>query len=109
MVKYLRSQDTHINALERGFNADSDCEGDPAEASNGALEGEEEETRAVLTAGSFSAYVHLLARWLHREMMTRSSPAGNLFSFIAAQSQSRSLPSNRKVLTIAGITFAKGP
>ena len=46
-------------------NVDSDCEGDLMGVVDGALKTEEEKeekARAVLTTGSFSAYVHLLSR-----------------------------------------------
>jgi len=57
VVKYLKVQDTRISDLEGGVNVDSDCEGDSTGANDGGLEGEDEETHAVLIAGSFSACV----------------------------------------------------
>ena len=59
MVIYLNDRSTVIDHLEG--DADSDCEGDSVEVWDGASgteEGEKEQTRAVLTTGSFSAYVH---------------------------------------------------
>ena len=59
MVKYLKGRNAPMNDLEGGVNVDSDCEGDLAGAGDGASNEEqnEEETRAVLITGSFSAYV----------------------------------------------------
>ena len=61
MVKYLKSRDARINDLEGGVNVDSDCEDDSTGANDGELKKEDEETRAVLIAGSFSACVRSLA------------------------------------------------
>lgn len=62
MVKYLKGRNTPITDLEGDINVDSDCEGDSTAAGDGASKEEaKEETRAVLAAGSFSAYVHSLA------------------------------------------------
>ena len=61
MVIYLNDRSTVINHLEG--DADSDCEGDSVKVWDGASgteEGEKEQTRAVLTTGSFSAYVYFL-------------------------------------------------
>ena len=61
MVTYLKGRNALINYLEGDVNADSDCEGDSRGAGNGAsktTEEGEEQVRAVLTIGSFSAYVH---------------------------------------------------
>jgi len=67
VVKYLKNRKATTNDLEEYANVDSDCEGEPTEADDGTLREEEnEETRAVLIAGSFSAYVRLLARPLPR-------------------------------------------
>lgn len=58
MVKYLRGRSSVINSLEGGSNIESDCEGDPTGVGSETMEvgeGKEEETRAVLVAGSFSA------------------------------------------------------
>lgn len=82
MVKYLKGRNTPINDLEGGINVDSDCDDDSTGAGDESLK-EEEESRAVLTAGSFSAYVHFLALCSLRELT--SSPAGNRFSSIAAR------------------------
>ena len=61
MVKYLKGRNILINDLEGGVNVDSDCEGDSTEIGDGTSQTkeEEEQVRAVLTTGSFSAYVHL--------------------------------------------------
>ena len=63
MVKYLKGRNVPIKDLEGGVNVDSDCEGDSTGAGGGTLSEErnEEETRAVLIAGSFSACVRFLA------------------------------------------------
>ena len=63
MVKYLKGRNVPINDLEGSVNVDSDCEGDPTGAGGETLNEEqnEEETRAVLIAGSFSACVGPLA------------------------------------------------
>ena len=63
MVICLKGRNAVISYLEG--DSDSDCEDDPMEAVDGALgmeEGGKEQTRAVLTTGSFSAYVHFLSR-----------------------------------------------
>jgi len=62
VVKYLKGRNPLINDLEGDLNVDSDCEGDPIGTWGGMLEEEEneEETRAVLVTGSFSAYVSFL-------------------------------------------------
>lgn len=83
MVKYLKGRNARISDLEGGANVNSDCEGDSAGAQDGALKKEDEETRAVLVAGSFSAWV-LSHPILTIRGMTSSS-AGDLFSSIAAQ------------------------
>ena len=68
MTKYLKGRDALINGLENGVNFDSDCEGDSTGAGDGTLEEQnEEESRAVLIAGSFSACVHSPASTLQRE------------------------------------------
>jgi len=60
VVKHLKDRKPLANDLEEYANVDSDCEDESTEAENGTLkEDEKEETRAVLIAGSFSAYVYL--------------------------------------------------
>jgi hypothetical protein len=63
VVTNLRGRNTVINDLEGGINVDSDCEDESAGASEGTLkkEQDEEESRAVLIVGSFSAYVRFFA------------------------------------------------
>jgi len=62
VVKYLKNQKALTNDPEGYANVDSDCEDESTGAHDGTLIQEEnEETRAVLIAGSFSAYVRLLA------------------------------------------------
>ena len=62
MVKYLKGQNAFTDDLEVEINVDSDCEDDSTETTDGALKEEKkEDNRAVLTAGSFSAYVRFLA------------------------------------------------
>lgn len=101
MVKYLKDQNTFINDLEGGVNVDSDCEGDSTRVGDGVLkkEDDEGETRAVLIAGSFSAYVRSPPH-PGTEGITNST-VGNLFSSITAQTRFHSLPSNRKASTLA--------
>ena len=60
MVKYLKGQNTLISDLKGDLKLESDCEGDPTGVGleiPGMEEEREEETRAVLITGSFSAYV----------------------------------------------------
>jgi len=61
LVKYLKGPNALINDLEGGANVDSDCEDDPTEVGDGTLKKEQdaEESRAVLIAGSFSAWKSL--------------------------------------------------
>jgi len=67
VVKYLRGKNTLVNDLEGDPNVDSDCEGDTTGAYDETLKEENEESRAVLIAGSFSAYVYFLAWTPRRE------------------------------------------
>ena len=64
VVKYLKGRNALINELEGNINVDSDCESDPTGGWGWGEplgeEQDEEETRAVLVTGSFSAYVVLL-------------------------------------------------
>ena len=102
MVQYLKGGSIIVNDLEGGVNIDSDCE----DNSMGTLDGKskeekDEESRAVLITGSFSAYVHFLA---HPHIGRNDGlPAGNHSSSIAAQILSCSLPSNHKESTLARI------
>ena len=59
MVKYLKGRSTLIRDLKGDLNLESDYEGDSTGAGLEASEMKEgeEETRAVLITGSFSAYV----------------------------------------------------
>jgi len=66
VVKYLDSKSRHplTNDLEGDLNIESDCEGDLPEVKDETpktKEEREEQSRAVLLTGSFSAYVHSLA------------------------------------------------
>ena len=66
MVKYLKGRNTVIRDLKGDLNLESDYEGDSTGAgleTPEMQEGEEEETRAVLITGSFSAYVHAPASY----------------------------------------------
>ena len=66
MVKYLKGRNTMIRSLKGDLNLESDYEGDSTEAgleTPKMREEEEEETRAVLITGSFSACVHSLASY----------------------------------------------
>ena len=62
MVKYLNGRNTPMNDLEGDINVESDCEDNSTAAGDGTLKNEEneEEIRAVLTVGSFSACAHFL-------------------------------------------------
>ena len=63
MVKYSKGRHAPINDLEGDINVESDCEGDSTAAGDETLKNETNEaSRAVLTTGSFSAYVHLSPR-----------------------------------------------
>ena len=78
MVKYLKGRNVPMNDLEGGVNVDSDCEGDLTGTGGGTLNEEqnEEETRAVLIAGSFSACVCFLTtsgRWRNDEFSSWKS------------------------------------
>ena len=69
MVIYLKDRSALINYLEGDADLDSDCESDSRGVENGAsktAEEGEEQALAVLTTGSFSAYVHSLS-CLHLE------------------------------------------
>ena len=58
MVKYLEVRNIVVNDLEGGSNIESDCEAGPLSIGPETVEtkeGKEEESRAVLIAGSFSA------------------------------------------------------
>ena len=58
MVKYLKGQNIVLNDLEGGSNVESDCECDGTGVVPETVEmkeEEEEETRAALITGSFSA------------------------------------------------------
>ena len=83
MVKYLKGGSVLINDLEGDINFESDCESDSMATADGTPKGEKEESRAVLIAGSFPAYVNFLTPSRLREI-TRS-PDGDLYSSIAAQ------------------------
>lgn len=60
MVRYLTSRSALTKYLGRETNTESDCEVDPSEAGDEveAKEEKEEQVRAILVAGSFSAFVH---------------------------------------------------
>ena len=62
MVKYIKGQNITTNDLEGDLNIESDCETDPMGVGLETLtiEEKEEETRAVLITGSFSACVRFL-------------------------------------------------
>jgi hypothetical protein len=102
VVKRLKGRNPPVSDLDGDVNVESDCEGDfPGVRSEPVeMKGEgEEPIRAVLTIGSFSAYVHSPITPSSRGMM--DSPAGDLSSFIVARAKFHSPPSNRKVLTLA--------
>lgn len=61
MVKYLKGPNPPINDLDGDINVESDCEDDSTGVDDGTSKKEqEEESRAVLVAGSFSTYVRFL-------------------------------------------------
>ena len=62
MVTRLNGRDALINYLKGDINVESDCEDDLTAVGGAASEPKEEQTCAVLTTGSFSAYVSLLSR-----------------------------------------------
>jgi hypothetical protein len=60
VVKYFIGRDALTSSFEGNINVESDCEGDTqgdSEEPQKAKEDKEEPVRAVLVAGSFSAYV----------------------------------------------------
>jgi hypothetical protein len=57
VVKYLIGRSALTSYLGREVNVESDFEGDSEETLSDAQEEKEEQVRAVLVAGSFSAYV----------------------------------------------------
>ena len=70
VVKYLIGQSTLKSSLEGNINVESDCEGDPqelGEETQKATEVKEEPVRAVLIAGSFSAYALLRLHFSREE------------------------------------------
>ena len=58
MVTYLKGRAILLNDREGGTSVDSDCESCSARIGDGGPKEEEEESRAVLIVGSFSACVH---------------------------------------------------
>lgn len=103
MVKYIKGPNVPINDLEGDENIDSDCEdGYLAAASDAKLkvEQDEEESRAVLTTGSFSAYAIFPRPILTPREMT-NYPVGSPSSSIAARTISCSPPSHRKATSLA--------
>ena len=58
MIKYFRSPTISISDLEGDIHSESDCEGDLPGGKNQLKLGGKEQTRVVLTRGSFSACVH---------------------------------------------------
>ena len=63
VVKYIKGRNVFANDGEGDANVDSDCDNDSIGAGDEMSKEEEkaEETRAVLTVGSFSACVNFLA------------------------------------------------
>lgn len=60
-MNYIEGQNAPVNDLEGGINVESDCEDDSIGACDRTSKKEqEEESRAVLITGSFSAYVRFL-------------------------------------------------
>jgi hypothetical protein len=106
VVKYLKGRNGLVMDSEGVVDVESDCEHDSPETEDVLLE--EEQTRAVLTTGSFSACVRIFYPAVVSREMTSPPTAGNLFSSTFAQIRFRSPPSNPKASTLARITFAKG-
>jgi len=67
VVRYIGGKNTLVDELEGNPHVDSDYEGDTTGAYDETLKEEKEESRAVLIAGSFSAYVYFLAWTPRRE------------------------------------------
>ena len=108
MVKYLKGRNIPVSDLEGGVNIESDCEGDSQEVKQETSKdwGEtEERTRAVLIAGSFSAYRFSYSVLSLTELKNLSG--GSPFFSTVVQTRSRSLPSSPKVSTPALIIFAR--
>lgn len=67
MVRSAKGRDTLVNELEGDVGVESDCEDGSPEFKDEVLR--KEQTRAVLTTGSFSAYVHFISpACVEREM-----------------------------------------
>ena len=94
VVKYFKGRDPPVDDLGGGVIIESDCEVDSQGAENGPLK--EDKTRAVLTMGSFSAYVDFYYMRPSQEKYVTNYPVGHLFSSTVAQIQSHSLPSSRR-------------
>jgi len=62
LVKYLKGQNPPVYDLGGDATVESDCEGDSQGVGN-----KEEQTRAFLTTGSFSAYVNFHTSPLFQE------------------------------------------
>ena len=110
MVKRLRDRNPFAGDPEGDVNVESDCERDLSEVTNGLpeVEGDGEALpRAVLTFGSFSAYVYSHYLSLIRLDQTTNSSDGNRSFSIAAQTKSRSLHSDLKVSSFARIISAR--
>lgn len=102
MVKYFIGSSALTNYLDGDLNTESDCEGDSSGDNDEAQDNEEEKeehVRAVLIAGSFSAYGPFLNRFCLGEMT--NFPAGNPYSSIAVRMRFCLHPSNPKVQTLA--------
>ena len=83
MVTRTNGRDALISYLEGDINVESDCEGDLTTAGDLASKPKEADACAVLTTGSFSAYVNFLSRY---HLRNNPSPlAGKLYSSIAAR------------------------
>jgi hypothetical protein len=95
VVKYLIGRNSLADDLEGEVNIESDVEGDPPEDN----ERTEEQVRAILITGSFSAYALFLPVFSPRGLTSFS--AGNLCSSTVARMKSCSPLSNHKALTPA--------
>jgi hypothetical protein len=75
VVKYLKGRNTLISDLKGELNLESDYEGDSTGVGLGTSKmkvEDEEETRAVLITGSFSACVHFLVSYWRWDDESRS-------------------------------------
>jgi hypothetical protein len=103
VVKYLIGRSALTEYLEGDVNFESDYEGDSQGAkgeTSSSGEEREAQARAVLVAGSFSAYAFFLDGFFVTGEMTIFS-AGYLYSSTAVRTRSYSPPSNHRAPMLA--------